>query len=170
LLGDYLIQRAADLEDRWGGTITLLTTENKLNSTGSLTFTECIPGLMDICPDIFETSTEQLEFEANTTPTALQTGMTAQMSSRLQGALDDLSSYFGVPALFIGGIAFAIVLFILIGRIFTATQSVTIAVVVSMPLIILANMIGLIPIAITWAAVIIVAVVFGIVFILGRLA
>lgn len=170
LFGDYIIQRAADLEDRWGGVITLLSTDNKLNETGVVTFGEAVPGLIDICPDIFETAAEQLEYEETTTPTAAQTAATATMSARLQTALNDLGTWLGVPGTFIGGIGLAIIFFILAGRIFTATNSVTIAVVASMPLIFLGNMIGLLPLAVTWAAVILVVVVFAIVFILGRLA
>ena len=170
LLGNYIIQRAADLEDRWLGLLTLLNASNKLDSLGALTFGECIPGLIDICPEIFETATEQLEFTAETTPTALQTGMTNQMSVRLQDALNDLGTFLGIPGAFLGGVALAIIFFILAGRIFTATNSVTIAMVASIPLIFLANIIGLLPVAITWAATIVVIVVFAIVFILGRLA
>jgi len=170
LLGEYVIQIAEDLEDRWGGSITLLTTTNKLNSTGALTFGECIPGLADICPDYFETSVEYPEFDRETEATALQASATAQMSARLQTALDGIGTFVGMPGAFVGGVGLAIIFFILAGRIFTATQSVPIAIVASIPLIFLANLIGLISVAITWAAVIVVCLVFAVVFILGRFA
>jgi hypothetical protein len=171
LLGVYILQRAADLENKWLGVITLLTTDDRLNSTGSVTFGEAVPGLIDICPSIFETAAEPMDVTISTTvPTAAQTQMTAAMSARLQTALNDLGAWIGVPGEFVGGVGLAIIFFILAGRIFTATNSVTIAMVASIPLILLANMIGLLPIAITWAATIVVIVIFAIVFILGRLA
>lgn len=172
-LGDYLLDIAQDLEDRWTGSgITLLSADNKLNSTGSLLFSECIPGLQTVCFEIFETFTTTVTFTPATNQQngALQTAATALMGTRLHDTIDGLATWTGASPSMVGIFALLIIFLILGGRVFTATGSPAIAMVTSIPLLFIGAAIGIIPFALLWALIIVVVLLFGITFILARLA
>jgi len=69
-----------------------------------------------------------------------------------------------------GGLALAIIFFILSGRIFVATGSPATAMVISMPLLIVGTMIGLLQPVWLFVGGFMVVLLFGILFILGRFA
>ena len=173
-LGTYLLGIAQDLEDDWypATLIYILSADNKLNSTGALIFNECIPGLETICPGIYETSSTGIAFTpaTNQQQGALQTASSLLTGTRLQGVINGLATWTGASSSMVGIFSLILIFLILFGRIFTATGSPTIAVVASIPLLFIGAAIGILPFALLWALVIVVVLLFGITFILARLA
>jgi len=172
LLGDYLTQLVQDLVNR-GWTPSLLTADGKINDSGKLLLSEDIPGITSICPSIFSTYSTTPTFTRETTPTSLQTGFATAMGANLRTTLQGLSLWIMGNAnywMFMGAGGLALLWFVLAGRIFTATGSLPIALVASVPFLFMGTILGLIPVAIMWAVTIIAVLVFGVVFILGRLA
>ncbi len=167
-LETWITDLADTLEISWGGGIDLLTTNDKLTEEGAVTFETAIPGLVQICPDIYEVRVSVYTNPDGTFTKTLSTELAGNVGDRLQNALDKLGDWIGVPAEVAGGVAFGILFFILAGRIFVATHNPAAAIVLAMPFIIIGNLIGLIPLAATFIAVFLVIILFGIVFILAR--
>ena len=169
-LADWCVILAETFEDSWGE-IVLLTESDKLNTTGKLLFEEAIPGLQSICPEIFQVSSSYPDEPEPAGNATFQNTLLGNMGDRLSGVLDGLGeTVFGREGMgvFIGGIGLAILYFILAGRIFIATGSVPGAVAVSIPFLIGGNLIGILPLTITFIAAFIVVLMFGITFVLGR--
>lgn len=178
-LGTYVLGIAQDLEDNWPvdpttglPLIYLLSADNLLSSAGALIFGECIPGLETVCPEIYETSTTSVTFTPATNQQngALQTSANLLTGARLQGVINGLATWTGASASMVGIFGLIIGMLILLGRVFTATGSSTIAVVASIPVLFIGAAIGIIPFALLWALIIVVVLLFGITFILARLA
>jgi hypothetical protein len=85
-------------------------------------------------------------------------------------AAADLGTFFGgVSGGMMAGVGLMLVYFILAGRIFVATGSVTAAVVLSIPFILIGNLIGMLPLGVTFAAGMLILVYFGVTFIVAKL-
>jgi len=162
-LQSWCVTLAQTLETSWG--TALLTSSSKLNILGSATFKEAIPELNGICPTLFQ----YLEYSTEAPTQAYQVELETRLGARLQSVLTNLGTFFHVPGAMIGGVGFGIIFFILTGSIFAATGSVPGAIAVSIPFIIAGNIIGLIPLVITFVFGLIVVVLFGVTFILGRM-
>jgi len=94
----------------------------------------------------------------------------ARTGARLRDALDGLGGWLGISGNTMGGISLFLLFAITAGSIFTATGNVHGAVLVAIPVILLGNFMGLMSFAITWMLVIVVALLFAILFIMGRVA
>jgi len=165
-LGDWCLGVAEDLEIDWA--IDLLTSSGKLNDTGSEKFLEAIPGLNNICPEIFSTVT--FSPEVTTTSFAQTYAKTLTPGTKLQGIVDDLGDTIGVPGVLIGGAGLMMLYFILAGRIFIATGNTATAIVLGIPFILAGVLLGLLPLVWVFVAGFTVIVLFAIIFILGRFA
>ncbi len=171
-LADWCILLAGVLEDSWPEEIVLLSSGGKLNATGRLKFLEVIPGLDGICPDIFLVSASYPGYEPPTYDPAYEEGLKERIGAKLLGVLNNLGKWVtGKENLgsLVGGVGLAVLFFILAGRIFIATGSVPTAIVVSIPFLFAGNLIGILPLSITFIAAFLVSVMFGVTFILGRL-
>lgn len=169
-LGNWCITLAETLEASWG--VTLLTSNDKLNSVGKAKFNEAIPGLETICPDIFQVATAYPTVPAGPGDPVHEEELLTRMGARLEGSMRGLSTWIlgsDTHYLLIAGICLGVVYFILAGRIFIATGSVPGAIVVSMPFLIVGNLVGLLPLSFTFIAAFLVMVTFGVTFVLGRL-
>ena len=166
-LGVWSVSIAETLEASWG--ITLLTSGGRLNSVGALKFKEAIPGLDSIVPDIFAVSQSYPTSENLTTVSTYEDLLKTRTGERLEGALDNLGTFLHVPGALIGGVGLFVLFFILAGRIFTATGSVSTSIVCAIPFILAGNMVGVLSLSITFVAGLMVIVLFGVVFILGRM-
>jgi len=169
-LADWSIVLARDLEESWG--ITLLTSGGKLNSTGMVKFKEAIPGLDSICPTIFQVYSSYPGYEDPTYTKSFETTLQGRMGARLEAVLDGLGQWVvGKPNMgrLVGGAGLALIFFVLSGRIFIATGSVPTSIVVSLPFLFAGNIIGILPLSITFIAAFLVALFFSVTFILGRL-
>lgn len=90
--------------------------------------------------------------------------------TRLRDALDNFGAWIGISGNAFGGIALFLLFAITAGSIFTATGNVHGAILVAIPVILMGNFMGLMSFAITWMLVIVVALLFSILFIMGRVA
>lgn len=168
-LADWSIILAKVFEVSW--TVTLLTSADKLNTTGKMIFEEAIPGLQSICPSIFQVSASYPEMPAAPGAKTFEATLKARAGTRLTTALEDLGEWItgksGMGVL-IGGLGVGLLYFILAGRIFISTGSVPIAVAVSIPFLFVGNLVGILPLTVTFIAAFLVVVTFGLTFILGR--
>jgi hypothetical protein len=145
-----------------------------LTTVGTTVFTMEIPGLSAVCPSLVQVSSSS--YPAPTNPgythsyeTALQTGGSARLTNALDGIGIWMNPDNPVSGTLIGGGGITIIYFILAGSIFAATGSVPISIALGIPFIIAGNIIGVMPLAITFVFGFILMVLFSIVFILGRL-
>ena len=169
-LGNRVITIAGSLETSWG--ITLLTTNDKLNSVGKATFEEAIPGLQGICPDIFQLAVTTPAVPAGPGDPVFEEGLQTRMGARLEGSMRGISTWIlgdDSHYLLIAGLCLGMVYFVLAGRIFIATGSVPGAIVVSLPFLFVGNLVGLLPLSFTFVAAFLVTVTFGVTFVLARL-
>ena len=239
LLGQFCIDTARVLQadEAWP---TLLTTSDKLNTQGAITFNAAVPGLYTACPSIYSTAVTPPTMPTVTrtvvlkgvitgvftagesvtggttgaagvfivgsqTATQIQvthsgiamfrgeetaTGGTSDATivvgslvvggieevargrtgTRLRNALDNFGAWLGISGNAFGGLALFLFFAITAGLVFTATGSVHGAVLVSIPVILMGNYMGLMSFAITWRLVVIVALLFAVLFIMGRFA
>ena len=169
-LAIWCIVLAEVLEASWS--LTLLTTGDKLNSLGMITFQDAIPGLDSICPDIFQVYTTYPDYTDPTYTPTYETDLLGRTGARLTAVLEGLGQWItgkaGMGGL-VGGVGLAVLFFVLAGRIFIATGSVPIAIVVSIPFLFVGNVIGILSLSITFIAALIVVVLFAVTFILGRM-
>ena len=98
-----------------------------------------------------------------------QSNLSNMTPSRLKLAINNIGTWIGVPGIFVGGIGLAFIFFMLAGRIYIATGSTTAGIVLGIPIIIVGNLLGLIPLAITLSLGLVIIVIVGITFVLGRL-
>ena len=169
-LSTWCIIIAETLEDSWE--IPLLTTGGRLNTTGMVKFKEAIPGLDSICPDIFQVATSYPDYEDPEYDPTYEEDLLDRAGTKLTTALEGLGLWItgkSDTGLLIGGVGLAILFFVLAGRIFIATGSVPTSIAVSLPFLFAGNLIGILPLTITFVAAFLVAVLFGITFVLGRL-
>jgi hypothetical protein len=165
---DYVIEIAETLEDSWG--ITLLGTGDRLNDTGDATFDYIIPNLVALCPDIYEYSITYPEPEPTEAVTGIQPTLTANYPPRLKTAFEDLGDWIGVPGAALGGVCAFVLYLILAGKLFVTTGSQVGSVLLALPFLIFMFLVGIIPLAVLFIFGLIVIVLAGIVFILGRFA
>lgn len=169
-LGSRVIILAQYLENDWG--IELVNTENKLNCEGREQVLLAIPYLDVICPEIFAPCSTIPGYTPPDHNPAYEDTLLARTGVRLTAALNGIGQWItGKPnmGLLIGGLGLAILYFILAGRIFVATGSVPASIAISIPFLIGGNLIGILPLSITFIAAFFAALFFGVTFILGRL-
>jgi len=170
LLGAAIIIMSESVGTRTVGLLDWLTDENLLNSAGAIVWSEEVEGIEEVAGDYFSTHTITPGFTRETMPTTAQTTFTGFESPRLKTALNNLGTWIGIPGAMIGGVGLLIIFFVGAGRVYASTGSVPISVVAVSPLLFLGNVLGLIEFAVMWALVIVILVVFGVTFIMGRFA
>jgi len=169
-LAYWCVALAEVLEISWG--IPLLTTGDRLNTAGMIAFQDAIPGLDSICPEVFQVYTSYPDYTDPAYTPTYETDLLGRTGARLTGVLEGLGQWITGKANMgglIGGVGLAILFFVLAGRIFIATGSVPIAIVVSIPFLFVGNVIGILSLTITFIAAFIVVVLFAVTFILGRM-
>jgi hypothetical protein len=157
------------LDPEWLQDDLLSTNRLTYSDTGEIVFLNCIPDLTYVCPSLFASAMYPYDFQNRSYNPLFQTNLLNQTPSRLKIAMDDLGTWIGVPGIFVGGIGLALIFFMLAGRIFIATGSPAAGIVFGIPVIILGNLLGMIPLTVTLALGLVVIVLAGIVFVLGRM-
>jgi hypothetical protein len=168
-LGNRIILLAALIEDDWGED--WLSGNNKLNELGREQVLTAIPYLNLIIPDIFEPVTTSPDYTPPDYDPEYENTLLDRTGERLTNVLNGLGEWITGKenmGLLVGGLGLAILYFILAGRIFVATGSVPASVAISIPFLIGGNLIGILPLSITFIAAFFAALFFGITFILGR--
>lgn len=97
-------------------------------------------------------------------------GLRSNMGNRLTNATEGFGEWIGVPGTIVAGIGALIIYLVLAGRVYVATGSTQAAIVLTIPFLLIGAVLGLIPLYIIFAFGFVIIVLFGITFILARLA
>jgi len=165
-LGVWVLALAEEFHTSWG--IAMLTASGKLNAVAAAFFEEVIPGLQSVCPTIFEVASSYLPTDSTTFTKSYETDLLSRAGAHLTATLAGISGVTGIPVMLVGGILLGIMFFVLAGRIFTATGNPGLAIGVGLPFIFAGNIIGLLPLSITFIGIALVLVVFALTFVLGH--
>lgn len=95
-LGGVMIAQAGILAADWG--LDLLTSTDRLNSTGSTYFSKAVPGLSTMVPTIFATTTAQFTYTRDNFTNEGLARTKANMPVSLNSALNGLNTVFGVES------------------------------------------------------------------------
>ena len=169
-LGNRVIVLAKYLEADWG--IDLVNSENELNCEGREEVLKAVLYLDVICPDIFAPCSVIPGYTPPDYDPEYEDTLLSRTGVRLTTALNGLGLWItGKPSmgLLFGGLGLAILYFILAGRIFVATGSVPASIAISIPFLIGGNLVGILPLSITFIAAFFAALSFGVTYIIGRL-
>ena len=170
VLGSIMLAQAKILQDAW--IVTLLTSSGLLNSTGSRYFKEAIPNLDSIVPDIFSAGVASYIVSRTNWTRANVANMTDNAGVNLTYVISGIGSIFGMSsgwsAFWLGGFVY-----LLVGAvIYSSTKNSMFAILIPFPLVGGMAWIGFGPSMLNLfaAIVIIVSVMFGITYILGKFA
>ena len=166
----YMLDQASILEADWG--LTLLNTSNQLNSTGAIAFNDGIPGLINYYPTLYGTSTSVPTVTWGNWTQAYVTTLGTNEGSKLHATMSALGGFIGVTG---DWMAFWITLmaaFVLGGIVYTFSGSSAAALTFAFFALPAAVFLGLGSVLFNLMATIfiILAIGFGIVFILARFA
>ena len=166
----YMLDQASILEAYWG--LTLLNTSNQLNSTGAIAFNDGIPGLINYYPTLYGTSTSVPTVTWGNWTQAYVNTLGANEGSKLHATMSALGGFIGVTG---DWMAFWITLmaaFVLGGIVYTFSGSSAAALTFAFFALPAAVFLGLGSVLFNLMATIfiILAIGFGIVFILARFA
>ena len=166
LMGDFLLAQAAILEADWS--ITLLSASGKLNTTGGLTFKAAIPGLSDMVPEIFATTSaiptsDNISFNNSYADTA------AARIGSMNVAFADIGAWLGISQLWAQVMVSGIGAFVLAGVMFAATRKPEMGVVGAGISLIAFGWMGWFPLQVLMIGVAVIAIFFGIIFIMARI-
>lgn len=165
-LGGFLISQADIVGTDWG--IALLTSGDLLNTTGATYFLKAIPGLNSIVPEIFQVTTSIPSLGEYNWTTNQTTTFSEHKGTILEDALDDIGSIFGIDGMWVG-IALFGMLAGLLGMIgYGATGQAGGALAFGAFALPVAVWMGIFDLVLFIIIIIVMAVIFGIIFILGR--
>jgi hypothetical protein len=121
-LGGTMIAQAEILETDWG--TTLLSSTDKLNSTGAYYFNKAIPGLTSMVPDIYQVTSDLYTYERNESIGREGLNRTLEnLPVSLNSAIGGLNSIFGVTNSNWGGFSWVLFAGLLLGgAIYGATR------------------------------------------------
>ena len=168
-LGSRILLLAQYLENDWG--VDLLTDGNQLNEFGGSEVLKAIPYVNFIIPDIFANPSQSPDYTPPDFNPEYEETLLTRAGVRLSAALANMSQWIlgrDDMGILFGGLGLAILYFILAGRIFVATGSVPGSIAISIPFLIGGNLIGILPLSITFIAAFFAAIFFAVTFILGR--
>lgn len=170
-LGGIMVTQVGILEDDWA--TTLLTSDNKLNSTGAITFNDAIPNLSSMAPDIFETTIVWPEVDYTPWQRPYEETLESHGGSRLRGAVQDIGNLLGVSEAWAGGWILSMAFLVFAGAIYAGTRNPALAMIGGFPVVAGGMWLGVGGAALLTAVLLIVfifAVIFAVYFILGRFA
>jgi len=167
LLGGYLIEQAKDLQTDWG--ITLLTSGDLLNTTGAMYFNKAIPGIYNIVPDIFQVSSSFPSINVTTNWTTEGEDLWLEHKGpALNAAMVDIADWLGTSPNWIGIGITSMLAMIFGSTVYAITKNPGYSLVFSTLTLPLAAWGGLLEMTIWIVVFMVVAVIFGIIFIQGR--
>lgn len=168
-LAGVMVTQAGILEDDWE--ITLLTANEKLNSTGKAFFLAAVPGLGTMVPEIFGTILEDVDVEYKNYTQAYAESLKSNAGDRLSYAISDMGNLLRVSSEWMGFWLVLMVFLILVGTISAGVGNPGWAFIGGFSLLALGGFLlggGVFTLVMVLAA--IVGIVFAIYFILGRFA
>ncbi len=165
-LGTYLIGQASILEADWG--IDLLTSGNLLNTQGSIVFRDAIPGLNNIVPEIFSTTSSYFTVE-NKSFTENYANAAHDRLGSINQSFADIGEWLGISEGWVG-VCVSSLISVLLGSVIFATTRRTEVVYVSMFTTYgVFGTIGWIPLQLFIITFIIIGIIFGILWWIGRM-
>ena len=166
LMGDFLLGQAAILEADW--VITLLTASNKLNATGGLTFKTAIPGLNEMTPEIFSTTSVTPGLSNNSFNNSYGNTAAARIGT-MNVAFADIGAWLGISQLWAQVMVCGIGSFVLAGVMFAATRKPEMGVVGAGISLVAFGWMGWFPLQVLMIGLAVIAIFFGIIFIMARI-
>lgn len=168
-LGGTMVSQAGILEADWD--IVLLTAQNRLNTTGAVFFSEAVPGLGSMVPEIFETasvreSTDTVPWSRNYTES-----LVARTGGRLSAAMTSLGSAVGLSGNWMSSWMVSVLFLVAAGVVYSSTRNPMWALVVAFPFVVMTAFVGLggeTMLLVVLLIVLALTVLFGLVFILPR--
>lgn len=166
----YIITVAEALEADWG--LTLVTYSNKLNDTGAATFNDAIPGLSQYYPQLYQTAVSVPTAPASNWTYAYITTLGTHQGSALHATMTDLGHFVGITADWMAFWAVLMGGFVLGSIVYAFSGSSPAALAFAFMMLPLAVWMGLGSALFNLMAVIVIilAIGFGVVFILVRFA
>lgn len=157
LLRVHCLNLAEDLEDDWGGGITLVVETGDgtyLDEDGRIVFLAAIPSLDSAIPNLFQYSIGTIDIEKETATGAYDTelSMTNKAGTAIATAFSGIGDYIGVTGQTAGGLFIAMIALIVAGLVFFYSGNTVAAMVLATPIVIMGNWMGLVPLVITWIA------------------
>ena len=184
LLGAKILEITENASIASGQEYTTITNlGDRLSPAGSEIAMKVIPGVRTIVPEIFAFTSSITEEPTDTYsgPPRGQDFLEENLPEDFGTSLDSLGlTVFGErtdaegdpksTGMIVGGIGFLLLAISILGMIFNVTQAVTPAMVTGIPLVLAGSMLGVIPIGLVFAAFFFILVLFGITFIMSRMA
>jgi hypothetical protein len=166
----YMLDQASILEVDWG--LTLLNTSNQLNSTGAIAFNDGIPGLIMYYPTLYGTSTSVPTIIWGNWTQAYVTTLGTNQGTRLHDTMAALGGFIGVTGDWMAFWVTLMAAFVLGGIVYTFSGSSAAALTFAFFALPAAVFLGLGSVLFNLMATIfiVLAIGFGIVFILARFA
>lgn len=155
LLYAHCIDIAEALEDDWSTTLIVQSAAGKvLNTTGRTTFLDAIPALDVAVPALFQLAVGTFEIERDTGTGAYDTtlSMSSKAGSAIASAFNGVGSYFGTTGQTMGGLFITLIAMIVAGFVFFYTGNTIAAMVLAVPMVVMGNWMGLVPLVITFIA------------------
>lgn len=171
VLGNRIIAIMDRVENSTG--IDYVTTTNKLNSTGSTFVEDIIIGIRGFTPDIFGQASSYPPSPTPTFTRPFQSTLESNKGTRLTDSLENIGQL--VTGSAGNGDTIGIVLYLLLslaamGTIYAYMKDGTASLVVALPLVFIGTKVGILPLALVFSIFLLVIILFGITFILGRLS
>ena len=171
LIEDYIIGLLVNLEGSSG--LSYLTNSQRINSAGADIVEAVIPFIRLEVPNMFASFTSSMIIP---TPTFLKGGeatYTANQGARLSGSLETLGLLVaGKPGLgpTIGTFLYFILIFSVMGAVLQITKDVAATTVgAGVPMLLVGTVVGIIPMSLVFGIFFFIVIIFGVVFILGRM-
>lgn len=163
LLRIHCLDLAELLQADWGFDLIVTTVSGTyLNSDGRTTFLDAIPGLDTAIPNLFQMSSGSMVVDWNTNTGAYQTelAMGTKAGTKIAAAFTGIGTYIGVSGQTAAGLFMCLIALMVIGIVFFYSGNTIAAMVLSIPIVIMGNWLGLVPLVITWVAAMIVVLYF----------
>ena len=168
-LGDTMVNQAEILDTDWG--ITLLTTRDKLNSTGGDIFEKAVPYLGSSVPEIFETVVRGIPVDYVEYSGTYTEALRENAGPKLTAAINDIGGAIGLSYDWIVFWIFAVFFLVVVASISTSVTNPGWALIAGFPVLVGGAYLmggGLFTLVMVVAAV--AAILFALYFILGRFA
>jgi hypothetical protein len=174
LVGNFILDIMGRVERSTGiEYIQITDSGDKLNSAGGTVVRKILPGSRTIFPIRFAFAASLNEEPTTVFTRSFETELKNNQPTSLTTNLDRIGqTVFGRSntGLVIGGIGFLLLGISILGMIFNVTQAVTPAMVVGIPLVMAGTYLGVIPLGLVFAVFFFVLVLFGVTFIMSRMA
>ena len=163
-LKTYCLDVAADLEDAWGVTLIVSTTDgNKLNSDGYTAFNDAIPGLNSALPSLFQmaSSTYDIEYVESTGAYAATFTISGQLGTSTANAFTGIGEFLGISQQMTAALWIVLFMLIVASIVFLNSGNVGAAMVLTIPIAIIGVISGALPMAFLYTVAIVVVVYMG---------